>query len=238
MSIFLFLSLVTSFIMNWYNRRIALNGALSHERSLCCPRNAQAAATTAWNDGVFLAGKAEPFLSPLNIALTLLGFYLLYLIIPRGLPLLVLDAVWTGENREACLPSEAQPRIGACWAYVRDFSDFFIYAFYPREEIWRINLTFVLFAIGLAWVLWIEAPKRGWGAIYFFVIFPVIAFFLIYGAPSLGLPIVTTEKWGGIMVSLIIAFTGIARLIAARNLAGTRPPLQPAGDPASLRHHH
>ncbi len=92
---------------------------------------------------------------------------------------------------------------------MNDFLDFFIYAFYPRDQIWRINIVFVLFAIGLGWVLWLEAPKRGWGAIYFFVIFPVIAFILIYGWPAIGLPIVTTEKWGGIMVSLIIAFTGI-----------------------------
>ncbi len=52
------------------------------------------------------------FSSPLNIALTLLGAYLLYLIIPPAFRFLVLDAVWTGTDREACLPSDARPRIG------------------------------------------------------------------------------------------------------------------------------
>jgi general L-amino acid transport system permease protein len=149
------------------------------------------------------------FSSPLNIALTLFGCYLIYLIVPPAFRFLVLDAVWIGADREACLPSELRPRIGACWAYVWDFLGFFTYGFYPRDLVWRVNLAFVLFAVGLAWVLWLDAPQRGWGAIYFFVIFPVIAFFLIYGAPWLGLSVVTTEKWGGIMVSLIIAFTGI-----------------------------
>jgi general L-amino acid transport system permease protein len=153
--------------------------------------------------------RANLFSSPLNIGLTLLGAYLLYLVIPPAVRFLIIDAVWTGTDRQACLPSDANPRVGACWAYVSDFIGFFTYAFYPRDQVWRINITFVLFAIGLGWVLWLDAPKRAWGAIYFFVIFPVLAFFLIYGAPFLGLPIVTTEKWGGIMVSLIIAFTGI-----------------------------
>jgi general L-amino acid transport system permease protein len=149
------------------------------------------------------------FSSPINILLTLLGAYLIYLIVPPLAHFLVIDAVWTGTNREACLPSEAKPVIGACWAYVGDFLSYFTYASYPRDQVWRVNIVFVLFVIGLVWMLWLDAPKRLWGAIYFFVIFPVLVFFLIYGAPWLGLPVVTTERWGGIMVSLIIAFAGI-----------------------------
>jgi general L-amino acid transport system permease protein len=149
------------------------------------------------------------FSSPLNIVLTGLGAYLLYVIVPPAVRFLITDAVFVGADRQACLPSASNPTIGACWAYVWDFLGFFTYGFYPRDMVWRVNIAFVLFAVGLAWVLWLEAPRRGLGAIYFFVIFPIIAFFLIYGAPWLGLPIVTTEKWGGIMVSLIIAFAGI-----------------------------
>jgi general L-amino acid transport system permease protein len=153
--------------------------------------------------------RANLFSSPLNILLTLVGAYLLYVIIPPAVRFLIIDAVWTGTERSACLVSETQPVIGACWAYVWDFLSFFVYGFYPRDLVWRVNIALVLFAFGLAWILWLEAPRRGWAAIYFFVIFPILAFMLIYGAPFLGLSIVTTEKWGGIMVSLIIAFAGI-----------------------------
>jgi general L-amino acid transport system permease protein len=153
--------------------------------------------------------RANLFSTPLNVALTLAALYLLYIVVPPLVRFLFVDAVWTGENRDACLPSEARPVIGACWAYVTDWMQFFIYRAYPRDQLWRVNLVFVLFAIGLVWLLWLNAPKRGWGAAYFFVVFPVIAYLLLYGAPWLGLPVVTTDLWGGITVSLIIAFAGI-----------------------------
>jgi general L-amino acid transport system permease protein len=153
--------------------------------------------------------RANLFSSPLNILLTLIGAYLIYLVVPPAVRFLLIDAVWTGTDRAACSVTEETPVIGACWAYVKDFLSFFIYGFYPRELVWRVNIVFVLLAIGLVWMLWLEAPKRGWGAIYFFLIFPILSWILIYGAPFLGLEVVTTEKWGGIMVSLIIAFAGI-----------------------------
>ncbi len=149
------------------------------------------------------------FSSPSNVVLTLLGAYLIYLIVPPAVRFLILDAVWTGENREACLPTEQRPRVGACWAYIGDYLDYFMYATYPREHVWRINIAFVLFAIGLGWMLWLDAPKRLWGAIYFFIAIPIVAYFLIHGANFLGLPVVESDRWGGITVSLIIAYTGI-----------------------------
>jgi general L-amino acid transport system permease protein len=58
-------------------------------------------------------------------------------------------------------------------------------------------------------MLWLDAPKRLWGALYFFIAVPIVSYLLIHGADFLGLPVVESDRWGGVTVSLIIAFTGI-----------------------------
>ena len=57
--------------------------------------------------------------------------------------------------------------------------------------------------------LWPGAPRKGWGALLFFVAFPVLVFVLLHGSPALGLPVVDTDLWGGIFVSLLVALVGI-----------------------------
>jgi general L-amino acid transport system permease protein len=147
--------------------------------------------------------------SPLNIALTLLGLYLVYLLVPPLVRFLFIDAVWTGADREACLNQAGQRPVGACWAYVADRINFFTYGSYPIGERWRVNLVFALFALAVAWVLYPKAPRRAWGVVFFFVVFPIIAYILLVGWPAIGLPDVTTSLWGGILVTLVVASVGI-----------------------------
>jgi general L-amino acid transport system permease protein len=45
--------------------------------------------------------------------------------------------------------------------------------------------------------------------LYTFLVFPILAFFLLYGG-SFGLRAVPTELWGGLLVTLVVASTGIA----------------------------
>src|SRR5690606_38266371 len=45
-------------------------------------------------------------------------------------------------------------------------------------------------------------------ALLFFVVFPIVSFFLLSGG-VLGMPKVPTEQWGGLMVTLIISLVGI-----------------------------
>jgi general L-amino acid transport system permease protein len=144
-----------------------------------------------------------------NTIATLLGIYVLYLILPPLLNFLIFDAVWTGEDREACLESTVGRPVGACWAFVGDRLSYFIYGSYPIPERWRVDLTFVLGTVGIVWVLWLGAPRRDLGALYFLVIFPIIAFFLLVGSQTLGLAYVDTNLWGGILVSLVVATVGI-----------------------------
>jgi general L-amino acid transport system permease protein len=144
-----------------------------------------------------------------NTILTLVVLYLLYVVLPPLAKFLFIDAVWTGADRDACRPETVGHPVGACWAFVGDKINYFIYGSYPVVERWRVNIWFVLLAIGVVWLLWLKAPRRDLGALYFFVVFPIVSYFLLTGATWLGLEPVPTSLWGGILVTLIVATVGI-----------------------------
>jgi general L-amino acid transport system permease protein len=149
------------------------------------------------------------FSGPLNTILTLIGLYLIYVTVPPILKFFFFDAVWTGTNRDACRPEVIGRPVGACWAYVIDKINYFVYGSYPASLRWRVDIFFVLLAIGVGWMLWLDAPKRAWGAIYFFAVFPVLAYILVSGSTWLGIETVPTSLWGGILVTIVVATVGI-----------------------------
>jgi general L-amino acid transport system permease protein len=159
--------------------------------------------------GVFGWIRANLFPSIGSGALTVLIALLLVWIIPPLIDFLLIDAVWSGSDREACLPSPARPEVGACWAYIGDRFAYIVYGSYPIAERWRVDIFFAMMAFGTAWLLWLEAPRRDVGSIYFFVILPVASFVLLHGFEPLGLPIVDTALWGGMMVTIVVAAVGI-----------------------------
>jgi general L-amino acid transport system permease protein len=119
------------------------------------------------------------------------------------------DAVWSGADREACLPTPEHPAVGACWAFVRVWFSYFVYGFYPAGQRWRVDLFFIALAFGIVWLLRLSAPRRDLGALYFFVVLPVLSFVLLHGAPPIGLAVVPTALWGGMLVTVIVATVGI-----------------------------
>ncbi|MDA9465491.1 amino acid ABC transporter permease [Bradyrhizobium sp. CCBAU 53415] len=121
------------------------------------------------------------FNSPTNILLTILGALLLWFTIVPSVKFLMVDAVWSGQDRTACLTENAGFAVGACWPYIQAKLPQLIYGFYPEAERWRVNLTFVLAAVLLVPLLIPRLPAKGISASLFFVAFPVVAFFLLYG---------------------------------------------------------
>ena len=147
--------------------------------------------------------------SPFNIALTILIGLLLAWAIPEIVKFLFIDAVWTGSDREACLEFVQHRAIGACWPFVWERLPYFIYGSYPISERWRVDVFFVMLAIGIVWLLWLNAPRRDLGAIYFFLILPVTSFILLTGWSAIGLRPVDTVLWGGVLVTIVVAAVGI-----------------------------
>ena len=121
------------------------------------------------------------FNSPTNILLTLMGISLLWFTVIPAVKFLLVDAVWRGSDRNACLAENAGHVVGACWPFVEAKFAQFIYGFYPEAERWRVNLTFLLAALLLLPLLMPRLPAKGLSAGLFFIAFPVVAFFLLHG---------------------------------------------------------
>jgi general L-amino acid transport system permease protein len=121
------------------------------------------------------------FNTPTNILLTVASVLLLWFTVVPALRFLLIDAVWTGADRNACLAENAGHPVGACWPYVQAKFGQFIYGFYPEPERWRVNLTFIIAALLLLPMLIPRLPAKGLNAGLFFIAFPVVAFFLLHG---------------------------------------------------------
>ncbi len=142
--------------------------------------------------------------SPTNILLTLLGVAFILVTVPAFLNWALFDAAFTGESRKDC---EAVAD-GACWAFIQERFHLFVYGFYPEPERWRPDLAFILLCTALFYVLYDKAPFRKAG-LWYAVAFPFIAGWLLIGDGAL-LKSVTTDQFGGIMLTLVIGVTGIA----------------------------
>jgi general L-amino acid transport system permease protein len=153
--------------------------------------------------------RANLFSGPLNILMTILVILLIVWVVPPLLKFLIIDATWSGTDREACLASDARPEAGACWAFVRERLPYFIYGSYPIPQRWRVDIFFAMLAIGIAWLLWLGAPRRNLGALFFFVVLPIVSFILLKGWPLIGLASVDTALWGGALVTIVVATVGI-----------------------------
>ncbi|MCH8551156.1 MAG: amino acid ABC transporter permease [Natronospirillum sp.] len=137
-----------------------------------------------------------------NAILTLIAAYIsiqgLYWIISWAF----INADWVGTSRDDCTSD------GACWVFVSVRINQFIYGFYPPVARWRPNLTFALLVGFLIWLAVPQIPYKKLGAILSLTAFPVVAYFLLYGG-AFGLPVVPTSRWGGLMLTIVIAVIGI-----------------------------
>ncbi len=159
------------------------------------------------------------FNSPTNILLTVASVLLLWVIIVPAVRFLLIDAVWHGSDREACLAANAGHAVGACWPYVEAKFTQFIYGFYPATERWRANLTFLLAAVLLLPLLIPQLPGKSLNAALFFIALPVIAFFLLHGGGLDGFAL----SWvAGILSGLAGAISEAGRALVG---AGTTLPI-------------
>lgn len=112
-----------------------------------------------------------------------------------------LDAIWRVENRDQCTHDA-----GACWAVVESRGRLILFGLYPYEEQWRSTLaclavivTIVLSCMPRFWsfrrlpILWIA----GFGT-----------FVLLMRGGFAGMPLVTSEQWGGLSLTIFI-FSGV-----------------------------
>ena len=133
------------------------------------------------------------FSSWVNILLTAISLYLVYLALSLFLPW-TFGGVWNAgsltECREVLFSFYKDSHGGACWAVIEDRWLQLVFGFYPPELYWRPILAFVLFFVALAPVLF--ADKVPGQLIWFSLIYPFLATWLIWGG----------SFWSPILVAL------------------------------------
>ncbi len=144
------------------------------------------------------------FATPSDAILTILSAIFLLWAVPPIYNFIIGHAVFPGGTVEDCRVEGA----GACWAYIAARFNFFIYGFYPIDQYWRPNIVFFLGAALILPLLIPSAPFKRTNAVLFFVVFPIVSFYLLTGG-VFGLSYVPTGQWGGLLVTLIISLVGI-----------------------------
>lgn len=153
-----------------------------------------------------------------NTVLTLIALYLLWVIIPPIINFLLIDAVWSGSDRKACVG----PNIGACWAFIEVRFPQYIYGRYPIDERWRVDIFFVLLAAGLIPMAIPRVPYKSLNAIFLLIIFPVVSLILLTGGDfEIGV-----SWWLTLLVLLLIveAIVFLPALLGATSYAERKRP--------------
>jgi general L-amino acid transport system permease protein len=155
--------------------------------------------------GIWPWMRANLFGSIGDTILTIVGAIIAAAIIWPALQWAVFNATWFGQTRDTC----AANTIGACWSFVEANFGQFIYGRYPDPERWRVNVFFVLLAAGIVPMAIPSAPFKRLNLLYLFILFPLIAGVVLIGG-VLGLPEVETALWGGLFLTLVVSYVGMA----------------------------
>ena len=157
--------------------------------------------------GVIGWARGNLFSSPFNVVLTLLGAWLLVSVIPPMVEWALVKSIWVAESRAECWGKMETPEEAACWAFIGGRLNLFVYGFYPVEERWRVDLSFVLLIFAIVPVLYDRLPgRKHW--FWYVAAFPFLVGWLLVG--GFGLAPVETDQFGGFMLTLIIGVTGIS----------------------------
>ena len=140
--------------------------------------------------------------TPLNIALTVVA---VAIILSALIPLVqwgLIDANFIGSTQDDCTGA------GACWVFIGARWNFFIYGFFPETTYWRVNIVYALLVILLAPQFFEAFPYKRLFGIITLTAFPIVALILLAGG-ILGLEVVPTEQWSGLILTLVLSFVGI-----------------------------
>jgi general L-amino acid transport system permease protein len=132
---------------------------------------------------------------------TLLLLYLLWKGVPPIIDWAFLDAVWRPDAK-ACREAE-----GACWGFIAEKHRFILFGTYPYEQHWRPGLASVIL-IGL-WVFSAIRLFWKWWLLLVWLLGLCLIGVLMWGG-VFGLPYVENERWGGLILTLLLSTFGVA----------------------------
>ena len=134
--------------------------------------------------------------------LTFIILFLFYISIPPLLNWMFFDATFFGTSKKDCSGT------GACWVFIQVWLKRFTYGMYPNDQIWRIDLAFIIFFFVIGAYFFVNTKIKKILFIFLTIIFPFLAIFLFHGG-LFGLEEVETRVWGGLFLTLFISFFSI-----------------------------
>ena len=152
------------------------------------------------------------FSSWMNIILTAISLYIIYIALSLVLPW-AFGGVWNAgsltECREVLFSFYKDSHDGACWAVIEDRWLQLLFGFYPPEEYWRPVLAFVLLFVALAPILF--ADKVPGQMMWFSFAYPFLAVWLIWG--------------GSFWTPIFVAFGFVAGFVVLKFLSKVTGPI-------------
>jgi general L-amino acid transport system permease protein len=136
-----------------------------------------------------------------STAFTLLVLLLLWKTLPPFIDWAFLDAVWKPDSK-ACRATE-----GACWGFIAEKHRFILFGTYPYDLHWRPAIATVLL-IGLWIFSAIRRFWRWWLTLVWLCGLTLIGILMWGGV--LGMPYVENERWGGLILTLLLTTFGLA----------------------------
>lgn len=150
--------------------------------------------------------RANLFNSWINAIVTLVLAYLVVDLGWRFIDWAIVNAIWAVQNGDSTACRQAK-EVGACWAFITEKHRFILFGTYPFEEHWRpLAAIFVFLALYA-----ISSMRRFWKrslALYWAL--GLLAIGILMWGGVFGLRFVENERWGGLVLTLILATFGIA----------------------------
>src|SRR5262245_48068490 len=112
-----------------------------------------------------------------------------------------IHAVWQPD------PNACRDAAGACWGFIADKHRFILFGTYPFDQHWRPALSTILLV-----ALWVLSGFRGLWKPRLVAIWAagLVAIGILWWGAVFGLPPVETERWGGLILTLILFTFGVA----------------------------
>ncbi|MEN8210672.1 MAG: amino acid ABC transporter permease [Thermodesulfobacteriota bacterium] len=151
------------------------------------------------NVGVIGWIKENLFSTPLNTILTIFIVSILWFSIIPFLQWALIDSCWLPD-------SNCKETNGACWSIITSNYKVILFGFYPQDILWR-PITSIIMLVSL---LIVSRNRNLWNAYlgYSWLAGLIIMGVLLKGG-IFGLEAVDIEKWGGIILTLLLSVFGL-----------------------------
>ncbi|MBU1360676.1 MAG: amino acid ABC transporter permease [Gammaproteobacteria bacterium] len=156
-------------------------------------------ATTRWRRTWFSSPAAGVLLIVAAVVVLPLGW--------RFVQWAIVDAHWLGESSAACPDSR-----GACWAFVIARWKPWLVGGYPSDQLWRPMTCFAVFAVFWLWATLRSRTASLQGVLLGFLVLPPAFMLLLLGGGGV-LPVVTPDRWGGLLLTLVATLATFATAI-------------------------